>query len=102
MVTDLILVVILSLISQTVVDQLKLAVKFHSGKWFKERVNLKVLTAMIVSLVLCVAYSINLMTLLGLVGNELIGEIITGVIVSGGATATHDLIGKIKEVREGK
>ena len=81
MVTDLIIIVIVALICQTVVDQLKLAVKFHKG-FYKNRVNLKVLTSMFVSLLLCITYQIDLFTLLGLTGGlPIIGNIITAILM---------------------
>lgn len=103
MVLDLIVIVILSLITQQFVDTIKKAVKFNKGyAYIDEKVNLKVVIAIIVSVVLCVVSGVNIFELLGI---EMmiphIGEIITGVLVSNGASSVQNLIEKITEIKGG-
>lgn len=103
MVLDLVVIVILSLITQQFVDTIKKAVKFNKGyAYIDKKVNLKVVIAIIVSIVLCVASDVNIFELLGI---EMmiphIGEIITGVLVSNGASSVQNLIEKITEIKGG-
>ena len=103
MVLDLVVIVILSLITQQFVDTIKKAVKFNKGyAYIDEKVNLKVVIAIIVSVVLCVASGVDIFELIGI---EMmiphIGEIITGVLVSNGASSVQNLIEKITEIKGG-
>ena len=54
MVEQLISVVIIAIVIQTVVENLKKLIKFPSG-YYKKILNLKVLLTMIVSLIICVS-----------------------------------------------
>ena len=47
---ELVTVVIVSIICQYVVEQIKNLFKYHKGRYFKNIVNLKVLTSVICSL----------------------------------------------------
>lgn len=101
MVEQLISVVIIAIVIQTVVENLKKLIKFPSG-YYKKILNLKVLLTMIVSLIICVSSQIELLSLLGV---ELVvpylDSVITGVICSGGATTIHEMVKKINESRNG-
>ena len=101
MVEQLISVVIIAIVIQTVVENLKKLIKFPSG-YYKKILNLKVLLTMIVSLIICVSSQIELLSLLGveLVVPYLDG-VITGIICSSGATTIHEMIKKINESRNG-
>ena len=103
MVLELVVIVILSLITQQFVDTIKKAVKFNKGyAYIDNKVNLKVVIAIIVSVVLCVASGVDIFELIGI---EMmiphIGEIITGILVSNGASSVQNLIEKITEIKGG-
>jgi hypothetical protein len=98
---ELVIVVTISIICQCVVDQIKKLFKFHKGRYFKNIINLKVLTSIIFSVLLCISYEVDIFILLGMSTSfPLIGQIITAIIVSSGSTAVHELISKINETRE--
>ena len=101
MVEQLISVIIIAIVIQTVVENLKKLIKFPSG-YYKKILNLKVLLTMIVSLVICISSQIELLSLLGV---ELVvpylDSVITGIICSGGATTIHEMVKKINESRNG-
>ncbi len=98
MAVDLVLIVVISVICQAVTEQIKKAVKFPSG-WYG-RLNFKVILSIVISLAMCVSYQIDLLGLLGLDGNPIVGQIITGIVVAGGSTTIHELIKKINEARQ--
>lgn len=101
MVEQLISVVIIAIVIQTVVENLKKLIKFPSG-YYKKILNLKVLLTMIVSLIICVSSRIELMSLLGVeVVVPYLDSVITGIICSGGATTIHEMVKKINESRNG-
>lgn len=98
---ELVMVIIVAIICQYVVDQIKKLFKFHKGKYFKNIINLKILVSMICSLFICIAYQIDMLALLGLTTTvPLVGQIITSIIVSAGSTTVHELVGKINEERK--
>lgn len=97
---ELITIAILAIISQSVVDQLKRAIKFHKGKYYREKVNFKVITSMVVSIVLCLSYRVDLLVLLGLTTSlPIVGQLITAIIISGGSVYVHDLVSKLNELK---
>lgn len=101
MVTELIIIIIISIICQFVTDQIKRLFRFHKGRYFKNKINLKVLTSIIFSVLLCISYEADIFVLLGMSTSfPLIGQIITAIIVSSGSTAVHELISKINETRK--
>ena len=78
MVTDLVLIVIVAIIAQTVVEQLKNTVKFHNGKYYKGKINLKSIASIIVSVLMCLCYKCDIMVLLGLTSSiPVVGYLIT-------------------------
>ena len=98
---ELVMVIIVAIICQYVVDQIKKLFKFHKARYFKNIINLKILVSMICSLFICIAYRIDMLALLGLTTTvPLVGQIITSIIVSAGSTTVHELVGKINETRE--
>ena len=98
---ELVTVVIVSIICQYVVEQIKNLFKYHKGRYFKNIVNLKVLTSVICSLLMCVAYDIDMLSLLGLTTDvPFVGQVITAIIVSAGSTTVHEIVGKINESKE--
>ncbi len=98
---ELVMVIIVSIICQYVVEQIKKLFKFHRGRYFKNIINFKVLTSIVCSMLMCIAYNIDMLVLLGLTTTvPLIGQIITAIIVSAGSTTVHELVGKINETRE--
>lgn len=100
---DLILVIITAIVVQAVVQQIKNLVKFHKGKWFKNIINLKVLASMIASFLVCLAYNVDLLALLGFTSAiPYVGAIITAIVVSGGSTLIHEIISQIREAKGDK
>lgn len=98
---ELVMVIIVAIICQYVVDQIKKLFRFHKGRYFKNIINLKILVSMICSLFICIAYQIDMLALLGLTTTvPLVGQIITSIIVSAGSTTVHELVGKINEERK--
>lgn len=98
---ELVMVIIVAIICQYVVDQIKKLFRFHRGRYFKNIINLKILVSMICSLFICIAYQIDMLALLGLTTTvPLVGQIITSIIVSAGSTTVHELVGKINEERK--
>lgn len=97
MITDLLLVIVISIISQSLVEQLKKLFKVKKGWWYG--INLKVLMAIAVSLTMCLAYNVDLMVLLGFKAIPYLGSFITGVLVSGGSVYIHDLIKQLQEAK---
>ena len=103
MLNDLLIIVVLAIISQAVVQQIKNLLRFHKGKYFHDKINFKVLVSMIISLVLCLTYHVDLLVLLGLTASvPFVGQLITGVIISGGASLTHNLISQLLELKNVK
>ena len=86
-----------------VVDQLKKAFKFHSGKWYKNKINIKIVISILISLILCISYNIDLLSLLGMsTFVPLIGEIVTAVIISSGASSVHNILSEFENLRTAK
>lgn len=103
MINDLVIIVVLAVISQAVVDQLKKAFKFHSGKWYKNKINIKIVISILISLILCISYNIDLLSLLGMsTFVPLIGEIVTAVIISSGASSVHNILSEFENLRTAK
>ena len=103
MINDLVIIVVLAVISQAVVDQLKKAFKFHSGKWYKNKINIKIVISILISLILCISYNIDLLSLLGMTTFvPLIGEIVTAVIISSGASSVHNILSEFENLRTAK
>lgn len=95
MVSELLLVVVISIISQSLVEQIKKLFKIKKGWWYG--INLKVLMAVVVSLVMCLAYNVDLMVLLGFEAIPYLGAFITGLIVSGGSVYVHELLKQLQQ-----
>lgn len=103
MITDLVLVAIVAIVCQATVEQIKKLIKFHKGKWYNDKINLKILISMIVSLIVCISYKIDLLSLLGLnTSLSFVGFVITSIIISAGSTTVHELISKITEAKSEK
>ena len=98
---ELVMVIIVSIICQYTVEQIKKLFRYHKGRYFKNIINLKILTSIVCSLLMTCAYNIDMLALLGLTTDvPLIGQIITAIIVSAGSTTVHELVGKINEERK--
>lgn len=103
MITELISILIIALLVQQVVDTIKKAVKFNKGyAYLFKRVNLKVIIAMTVSIIVCVSSNIGVFTLLGINILPVFDNVLTGIIVSGGASSIQNMIKKINDVKDGK
>lgn len=103
MITELISILIIALLTQQVVDVIKKAIKFNNGyAYLFNKVNLKVVMAMIVSIVVCVSSNIGVFTLLGINILPIIDNILTGIIVAGGSSSIQNMIKKISNAKDGK
>ena len=96
MVSELIGVLIVSLLVQQIVDVVKKAIKFNTGyAYLNKKVNLKVVLSIIVSVSVCVSSNICIFSLLGVNVLPLIDSILTGFIVAGGSSGIQNLIKKM-------
>ena len=99
MVEQLISIVVITIIIQSVVENLKKLVKIPSG-YYKKIINLKVLITMITSLIICVSSRIELFSLLGVeVAVPYLDSVLTAIIASGGATSLHEMVKKINDTK---
>ena len=99
MLNQLIIVVIVSIIVQFAVDVIKKTIKIQKG-YYKKILNIKMIVALIISLLICITSNIDLLLLLGITINvPFVGNIITGIICSGGASSIHNLIKKVSELK---
>ena len=98
MVMETVTIVVVAIICQYIVNQLKNLFKFEKG-YYKDFINLKVLASIIVSLIICICYDVDMMALLGLTTVvPFVGRILTSVVVSAGSTTVHEMIKKINTV----
>ena len=103
LVSELIGVLIVSLLVQQVVNVAKKAIKFNKGyAYLDKKVNLKVVLSIIVSVLVCVSSNICIFSLLGVNVLPLLDSILTGFIVAGGSSGIQNLIKKINNAKDEK
>ena len=103
MINELIGVLIVSLLTQQIVNTIKKAVKFNKGyAYLYNKVNLKVVLSIIVSVSVCVSSNICIFSLLGINVLPLLDSILTGFIVAGGSSGIQNLIKKINNAKDEK
>jgi hypothetical protein len=97
-IASIILVFLLATLVQYIVDILKNAIPATAiGK-----VTLAPIYSLIVGIALAIIFQVDIMAALGFATQYAIaGWIITGLIVSGGSSAVHELIAKLRESRTG-
>ena len=103
MVSELIGVLIVSLLVQQVIDVVKKAIKFNKGyAYLYNKINLKVVLSIIVSVSVCVSSNICIFSLLDVNVLPLLDSILTGFIVAGGSSGIQNLIKKINNAKDEK
>ena len=99
MVADLISVVIIAIVVQQAVETIKKAIKIKKGYSLFKIINIKVLISIIISIALCVTSEIGLLVLLGVKALPILDYILTGLIVSGGASSIRELQKQIQNAK---
>lgn len=95
---DLVSILVIAVLIQVVVDQIKKLIKLPKG--YKYSINIKVLLAVVISICVCLCGNIQLLSLLGIqLANQMLDCILTGVIVSAGASGVNDLISKLTDLK---
>ena len=101
MVSELISVVIIALVVQQAVEAIKKTIKIKKGYSLFKIINIKVLISIIISITLCVTSEIGLLVLLGVKALPILDYILTGLIVSGGASSIRELQKQIQNAKQG-
>lgn len=100
MVADLISVVIIAIVVQQAVETIKKAIKIKKGYSLFKIINIKVLISIIISVALCVTSEIGILTLLNVKALPMIDFVLTGLIVSGGASSIREIQKQIQGAKE--
>ena len=101
MVTELLSILIIALVVQQVVEAIKKAIKIKQGYSLFKIINIKVLISIIISITLCVTSEIGLLVLLGVKALPILDYVLTGLIVSGGASSIRELQKQIQNAKQG-
>ena len=91
MVSELVSVIIIALVVQQSVEAIKKAIKIKKGYSLFKLINIKVLLSIIISITLCITSEIGILALLGIKALPIVDFILTGLIVSGGASGIREL-----------
>ena len=101
MVTELLSILIIALIVQQAVEAIKKTIKIKKGYSLFNFINIKVLISIIISITLCVTSEIGLLVLLGVKALPILDYVLTGLIVSGGASSIRELQKQIQNAKQG-
>ena len=101
MVTELLSILIIALVVQQAVETIKKAIKIKQGYSLFKIINIKVLISIIISITLCVTSEIGLLVLLGVKALPILDYVLTGLIVSGGASSIRELQKQIQNAKQG-
>ena len=101
MVTELLSILIIALIVQQAVEAIKKAIKIKKGYSLFKIINIKVLISIIISITLCITSEIGMLALLGVKALPILDYILTGLIVSGGASSIRELQKQIQNAKQG-
>ena len=101
MVTELLSIIIIALVVQKAVEDIKKAIKIKKGYSLFKIINIKMLISIIISITLCVTSEIGLLVLLGVKALPILDYILTGLIVSGGASSIRELQKQIQNAKQG-
>lgn len=101
MVTELLSILIVALVVQQAVETIKKAIKIKQGYSLFKIINIKVLISIIISITLCVTSEIGLLVLLGVKALPILDYVLTGLIVSGGASSIRELQKQIQNAKQG-
>lgn len=85
-------IILAALISEAIWETSKLA-------WQQGKLNIDKIGAMIISILVAILIGLDLFELLGFKGViPVIGEILTGILISRGANFVHDILGNIDNI----
>ena len=98
---ELVSVIIVALVVQQAVEAIKKAIKIKKGYSLFKIINIKMLISIIISITLCVTSEIGLLVLLGVKALPILDYILTGLIVSGGASSIRELQKQIQNAKQG-
>ena len=101
MVTELLSILIIALVIQQAVEAIKKTIKIKKGYSLFKIINIKMLISIIISITLCVTSEIGLLVLLGIKALPILDYILTGLIVSGGASSIRELQKQIQNAKQG-
>ena len=101
MVNELLSILIIALVIQQAVEAIKKAIKIKKGYSLFKIINIKMLISIIISITLCVTSEIGLLVLLGIKALPILDYILTGLIVSGGASSIRELQKQIQNAKQG-
>ena len=101
MVTELLSILIVALIVQQAVEAIKKAIKIKKGYSLFRIINIKVLISIIISITLCITSEIGLLALLGVEALPILDYVLTGLIISGGASSIRELQKQIQNAKQG-
>ena len=101
MVTELLSILIIALVVQQAVEAIKKAIKIKQGYSLFKIINIKVLISIVISITLCVTSEIGLLVLLGVKALPILDYVLTGLIVSGGASSIRELQKQIQNAKQG-
>lgn len=88
-------VIILSMLAEAIWENLRMT--FEGGKFSINRLG-----ALIISIVVALGTKINLFEILDFEMAQVLGSILTGILISRGANVLHDLLNKIQALSETK
>lgn len=90
---EIMTLIVLAMVGEAVWETLKML-------WQEGKVSVDKVGALVVSLVITLGTNINIMPLLGLsLQWNLLGAILTAILISRGSNFIHDLLGKISNVK---
>ena len=89
---ELVSVIIVALVVQQAVEAIKNMIKIKRGYSLFKLINVKVLLSVIISILICVSSHIGILAMLGVQAViPMVDYILTGLIVSGGASSIREL-----------
>lgn len=88
-------IIILALLCEAIWENLRMT--FENGKFSLNRLG-----ALIVSIVVALGTKINLFEILDFEIVQVLGSILTGILISRGANVLHDLLNKIQALSKGE
>ncbi len=88
-------ILILAMLCEAIWENLRMT--FENGKF-----NINRLGALIVSIIVALATKIDIFKILDIEIFQVIGSILTGILISRGANVVHDLLTKIQELSKGE
>ena len=97
---ELVSVIIVALVVQQAVQAVKNMIKIKRGYSLFKLINVKVLLSVIISILICVSSHIGILAMLGVQAViPMVDYILTGLIVSGGASSIRELQKQIQSSR---